>query len=369
MLSLDDVALFRLLPDLRSRVPWVRLGHWPTPVEPLPSFPGIQVPLYVKREDRSSPLYGGNKVRTLEAMMGRALAAGATRIWATGAYGSNHATATVLHAPGAQLEAGVALFPQPPSRPARDNLLAVLSRRPHIHAMRHALTLPLAMASVRRRDARSYVMLPGGATRQGAFGALSAALELAEQVAAGECPAPRRIFVPVGSTCTTAGLLAGLHLAHRLGIGFGQGAPMPGITAVRVTPWPITSPLRIVRLAHRTSGYLAELANVPAPSFAELRAALAVEARFLGRGYGRATATGFRAAHAFGQSGGPPLDTVYSAKSGAALLELARGETEGPLMFWATKSSAPLPTASAEDIALAPRAWQRWLGKVAHSTA
>jgi D-cysteine desulfhydrase len=363
MLSLSDVALFRLFPALRDQVPWVRLGGWPTPVELLAGpADGARVAVYVKREDLSSPRYGGNKVRTLEAMMGRARAAGARRIWATGAYGSNHAIATVLHAEAAELQAGVALFPQPPSTPARANLGAVLSQRPLLRPMCHAVELPLAMAALRRRDRDAFVMTPGGATPQGALGALSAALELAEQVAAGVCPAPARIVLPVGSACTSAGLLAGLHLASALGIGFAGATRVPKVTAVRVTPWPVSSPLRIAHLAWRTSRYLSSLTGAPPASFAALYHILTVDPRFFGGGYGRATATGYRATVAFRDAGGPPLDVVYSAKAGAALLALARDpEARGPLLFWATKSSAPLPEAAAEDVASAPRAWRRWL--------
>ena len=60
-------------------------------------------------------------------------------------------------------------------------------------------------------------MPPGGATPIGTFGALSAAFELAEQIEAGLAPRTARIVLAVGSTCTTAGLLAGIALAagHR----------------------------------------------------------------------------------------------------------------------------------------------------------
>jgi D-cysteine desulfhydrase len=359
MLSLDDVALFRCFPGLKDRVPWVRLGDWPTPVERL-DLPGARVPVYVKREDLSSPRYGGNKVRTLEAMMGLAVGQGATCIWATGAYGSNHATATVLHAAAAGLDAGVALFPQPPSVPARQNLAAMLSGRPRVRPMVTPVELPLVMAWLGRRPG-AFVMPPGGATPRGAMGALSAALELAEQVQAGQCPAPARIVLAVGSACTTAGLLAGLHLAGALGIGFVRGTPVPAVTTVRVTPWPVTSRARMAHLAYRTSLHIAALTGVPATSFARLHAGLDVEARYFGSGYGRITASGYRAAHALARAGGPPLDIVYSAKSGAALLDLARRGSRGPLLFWATKSSVPLPGASLDEIARAPRAWRDWL--------
>src|SRR4051812_25436799 len=98
---MEGVALFRWLP--RIRVPWVRLGDWPTPLDRI-DIDGRSV--WIKREGDSSPLYGGNKIRTLEAWLGHTQATGAKRIWAIGAYGSNHAIATVLHARRLGLDAG-----------------------------------------------------------------------------------------------------------------------------------------------------------------------------------------------------------------------------------------------------------------------
>ena len=65
-------------------MPLEPLGDWPTPLEPLALEGGT---IWVKREGDSSPRYGGNKVRTLEAWLGYARARGAGRIWAIGAYG------------------------------------------------------------------------------------------------------------------------------------------------------------------------------------------------------------------------------------------------------------------------------------------
>ena len=360
---MTDVALFRHAPRLRDKVPWVVLGKWPTPIHHLSDLGGDPTAdVYVKREDLSSPLYGGNKIRTLEAIFGAAIAQGAQTIWATGAYGSNHAVATVLHAGAAGVSSGVALWPQPKSMPAIENLSATLSLRPAIHPLATVVGVPFAMASIRRRARRSgspaFVMAPGGATPQGAFGALSAAFEVCDQIAAAECPTFRRVVIAVGSTCSTAGLLAGFHLARERG----AIERVPAITAVRVTPWPITSATFILRLALATVRRFERLSGVPSSiTYAQLAATLYVEARFFGSGYGQATASGVRAEAAFARCGGPPLDVVYSAKSAAAVLELARKRSSGPILYWATKSSAPLPVATNRDIDRAPRAMAAWL--------
>ncbi|HTJ40662.1 MAG TPA: pyridoxal-phosphate dependent enzyme [Kofleriaceae bacterium] len=351
----DDVALFRRVPALARAVPWVRLGAWPTPVEPLPA---IGRDVWVKREDRSSPIYGGNKVRTLEAVLGRAQAAGARTIWATGAYGSNHAVATVMHAERAGMDAGVIMFPQPASEAARANLGAMIARGAALVRIANVAMLPFAMRRVRRDDA--WVMPPGGATPEGAMGALSAAFELATQIEDRIVPAPSRIVLAVGSTCTTAGLLAGVHLAASLGIGFDR-ARLPAISAVRVTPWPVTDPWRVASLAAKTLALADELrGDRTGVGLRGLRASLTVEGAYFGGGYGRATARGLRAAARFAEHGGPPLDAVYSAKAGAALLDLAP-RTDGPVLFWATKSSATLPSPSEAQLAQVDPVLRTWL--------
>ena len=334
-----DNALRRALPAL-GKQPWVSLGDWPTPVEPLDGVAAARgLPagvLWAKREDISARGYGGNKIRTLEAMFGQAVAAGATQIYATGAYGSNHALATVVHAPRAGLEAGVLLFPQPPTETALANLRATLSLRPRVTALPHWSLLPFGVALTRRR-AGSFVMLPGGAVPEGALGHVAAAFELCEQIDAGVCPAPRRIFVGTGSTCTAAGLLCGLALAVRMG----RLRAMPELWAVRVTPWPVTSKLRIVGLAQRAAVLLEQHAGgVARFTRAELSAHFQVTGSELGRGYGHTTASGLRAIELFREHGGPALDTVYSGKVAAAVL--ARPSLE-PTIMWASKSSLPLP--------------------------
>ncbi len=349
------LALARHLPRLAAQVPWVPLGAWPTPVHEVAVEHGT---IWVKDEGCSNPRYGGNKIRTLEVWLGHARARGARRIWSIGAYGSNHAVATVLHAPTAGLEGGAIVFPQPTSEWAIENCGALIASGCPLIRLRSVAEVPFAAMLVGRRERDSIVMPPGGATTIGAFGALSAAFELAEQIEAGSAPPPRTIVVAIGSTCTTAGLLAGFALAHAAGV---WRWPAPVIHGVRVTPWPVTSRLRIAEYAQRT---LARAEQLGGPrvgiDLAELYGRLTVDGRELGAGYGRTTSRGSAAIDAI--TGGTRLDGVYSAKAAAALLRLHRAG-HGPLMFWSSKSTTVLATPSDESVRAAPRALQRWLAK------
>ena len=314
--------------------------------------------VWVKRDDLTSPLYGGNKVRTLEVLFGRALDDGYKSVVATGAYGSNHAVATALHATRIGLSSGILLFPQPWSECAAENLRVSASLADDARSLPHWLFFPLAFARARRKR-QAYVMPPGGASPLGALGYVSAALELAGQIERGELPAPRTIIIAVGSTCTSAGLLAGFHVAARLGIGFQS---VPTLMSVRVTPWPVTSSRRITSLAARCLRLLSILAADPklptTPS--ALRRGLEVVPGYLGGGYGVPTAAGRAAMARFAEPGAPRLDTTYSAKSAAALLDHIAKPGPGPTLYWATKSSAPLPEVTHFEAMPAPM--RRWLG-------
>jgi D-cysteine desulfhydrase len=354
-------SLLSLFPKLARDVEFAELGVFPTPVEPfaIPSASKGDPELlaFVKRDDLSSPVYGGNKVRTLEALLGKALREGARAAFSTGAYGSNHALATALHAPRVGLEAGAMLFPQPLSAVAAENLRVTVTHAQRLVDLPHWSLLPFGIAremrAARRSGERVFVMVPGGATPHGALGYVAAGLELALQVSAGVLPAPRAVYVGVGSTCTSAGLLVGFGLAARFGIGFERA---PAVVSVRVTPWPITSAFRILGLARRTGALLHQLTGDARTQFtrAELASRFRIESRFLGGGYGLPTAAGALARARFAPLG-LMLDSTYSEKSAAGLLAALESGEPGPLVFWATKSSAPLPQVTEAELAFAPR--------------
>jgi 1-aminocyclopropane-1-carboxylate deaminase/D-cysteine desulfhydrase-like pyridoxal-dependent ACC family enzyme len=344
------IALANHLP--RVRVPWHALGDWPTAITAA-DLEGRAV--WVKHEGDAHPGYGGNKVRTLEPWFGHARARGARRIWAIGAYGSNHAIATAVHARRAGLEVGALLFPQPPSEWAIENCGALIASGCRLVRLRSVVEVPFAAWRLARRERDAVVMPPGGATPIGTLGALAAAFELAEQIAAHLAPPPRRIVLAVGSTCTTAGLLAGLLLAHALGV---WRWPVPIVHGVRVTPWPVTSRLRTADLARRTLRRIEQLGGPRvAIGLPALLRHLVIDGKELGPGYGRTTP---RCEEAMRLFHGPRLDGVYSGKAAAALLRLHRAGIE-PLLFWASKSTTVMVPPPHGALAQAPAALAGWL--------
>jgi len=212
------------------------------------------------------------------------------------------------------------------------------------------------------RSPQTALMPPGGATPLGALGYVSAGLELARQVAAGDLPRPARVIVGVGSTCTSAGLLLGLALAAHLRIGF-EPSSVPRLISVRVSPWPVTSRFRILGLAARAARLLHALSAGAAPLFegAALGARFEVDGRFLGPGYGEPSTAGDECEALWQRLGLPALDGTYSAKSAARALAALRAHEPGPSLFWSTKSSAPL--SGGEPPSSTPARIQRWLGR------
>jgi len=197
-------ALQNVLPIVAERCPRVSLGTWPTPIHPLDDVGRAAV--YAKREDQSSEIYGGNKIRCLETVLADCQRRGARRVWGIGAWGSNQAVAIALHGPRAGFKTGAFLVPQPPSRAAADNLMATVGAVDALRLQRTLLQAPWSYLQLwrRRRRAGDVLIPPGAATPLGAMGHLSAALEVAIAVDAGVLPPPAHIVLPVGSTCTKA---------------------------------------------------------------------------------------------------------------------------------------------------------------------
>jgi hypothetical protein len=161
-------------------------------------------------------------------------------------------------------------------------------------------------------------------------------------------------------------LLVGLALAARFRVGF-EPATLPRVISVRVSPWPVTSRLRILGLAARTARFLRELAGpeVPRLDSAALGARFEVDGRYLGPGYGEPSAAGRQAQALWQRLGLPALDGTYSAKAAARVLVGLRAHETGPVLFWSTKSSVPLPsTGSAEaSLSSAPLRIRAWLAR------
>jgi len=321
-----------MCPGLAAALRPLALACLPTPVEELSGLG--RRGLWVKRDDLSSPLYGGNKVRKLEFLLGAARASGARTVLTMGASGSNHLLATALHGLELGLRTAGVVFPQPDSPAVREKARAYRGARVELFRTPSKYLLPWAVAAalarLRLREGRFPALIPGGGSSPlGALGFVNAGLELAEQVRAGALPAPEAVFVAYGTGGTAAGLALGLQL----------GGLSSRVVAVRVIDRLMANRPRLARLAAAT----ARLLRQHAPGLDLPRAplgALEIRPDQLGRGYGHPTPAAEEARDAFAGVG-LGLELTYTAKAAAAFLGAAR-RTTGPLLFWLTHSAADI---------------------------
>jgi D-cysteine desulfhydrase len=328
----------RLEIDL-DRVP---LGSGPTPVRELTELGSSrgEAPVWIKDDGKYSAL-GGNKARKLEWLLADARRRRKSTILTGGAFGTNHGLATAVFARRLGMRTVLVLAPQPETDHVRAQLERLRASGAEIHIARGLATSFLLAAWL--TAARTYPGLdlpylvpPGGSTPLGCVGYVRAAVELSEQVEAGELPEPSHIVVALGSGGTAAGLLAGLRLTGL----------RSRLLCVLVSDVIRMESRSVARLARRTLRLLK--AHGVRVAAAPLAGTLKVEPRWIGRGYGYATPESERARQLLAEREGVTLDPVYTAKAMAALLDLnsigAFGR--GPVLYWHTYSPAEEATGS-----------------------
>jgi 1-aminocyclopropane-1-carboxylate deaminase/D-cysteine desulfhydrase-like pyridoxal-dependent ACC family enzyme len=325
--------LFRSFPVLEGRVPWLQLSDGPTPVTRLEAPDELEGELWVKRDDLTSALYGGNKVRKLEYLVADAGRVGARRLITTGVVGSHHCLATAVHGHRLGLPTSLVVFPQPMTPHARHVAALNEAWADEIRRCRTFATQPFVEAALRwrRRDDRPYVIPGGGSNALGALGYVGAALELSEQVGRGEAPRPEAIVVAAGTLGTVAGLAIGAALAN----------VTDRIVAVRIVPSPIANVWTLSRLVEGALRLLAD-AGAPAPETRAVVDRVELLGGYIGDGYGHPTEAGSLAAAAF-ERRGLHLDPTYTAKAAAAALDRLAATPRAVLLYWHTLSAVDPP--------------------------
>jgi D-cysteine desulfhydrase len=326
-----EPALFRRFPGLALHIPHHSFLPAATPVERV-TLPG-SLALFVKRDDRSCPLYGGNKPRKLEFSIGEALARGARRLVTSGGLGTNHGLATTILGRSAGLATTLVLVDQPVTPEVRRSLRLFAcygAEVVHGRSVRGAVWRgSRALVRAALRGERPFLVPTGGSSVGGCLGFVSAGLELGDQVAAGELPEPALVFLPVGSGGSLAGLAVGLRLA-------GLATRPVGVLVTDLLP---PSPRSLARKARAVLRRLRRAdPRVPPLDFGANDFELATAA--LGPGYGVETEAA-REAQRLAAQAGLVLDTTYTAKCLAEVLARARagGLPRAPILFWLTFNS------------------------------
>ncbi len=308
----------------------IPLGTYPTAVHELTQASRGRCALWVKRDDATGALYGGNKVRKLEYILADARARGATRLVTIGAVGSHHVLATTLYGRHEGFAVEAALVPQPRTEHAVEVVRSGVGQGLVPLPASGYLGVALRVAP-RLLQKETYFVTVGGSSAVGSLGYVAGARELARQVRAGEMPEPDVVVVALGSGGTVAGLAAGLELE-------GLRSRVVGVV-VAEPAWLVA--FRARRLARAC---LRRVGGRAASVRGWLDRRLVIDRRWLGPGYGHATPAG---AHATAQAAaaGLTLDPTYTAKTFAAALaqveERSGAASAQTVLYWHTLSSAP----------------------------
>ncbi len=220
-----DPILFKFYPDLKDKVPWIPLlTNIPTPVDRLTelekNFNLDKGKIFIKRDDKNHHIYGGNKLRKFEFIFGHVLKKKKRGIMTFGGIGTNHGLpcaiiAKMLEPP---LRCELFLIPQPLTWHVQRSLLLFNFFGAKLHLSKGFYSTIFKAFFFRIFHPKHYIMLPGGSpllgkgSALGMVGFINALFELKEQMENGEIPEPDVIFVPGGSSGTSAGLIAGCKI-------------------------------------------------------------------------------------------------------------------------------------------------------------
>ncbi|MDZ4094051.1 MAG: D-cysteine desulfhydrase [Paracoccaceae bacterium] len=299
-----------------ARFPRIRLGHLPTPLEPMPRLSALLggPEIWIKRDDCTGLSTGGNKTRKLEFLMAEAMAMGADMVLTQGATQSNHARQTAAAAAKLGLDCHLILedrtgYNDPNYRLNGNVLLDVLHGATIEHRgpgldMNAEL---LAVAEGFRASGRKPYAIPGGGSNAtGALGYANCALELLVQMV--DCGLVfDQMITATGSAGTQAGLVVGLKALN-------AQVPLLGI-GVRAPKDKQED--NVFRLAQAVEAKLGVQGAVA-------RSDVVANCDYIGQGYGIPADSTLEAIDIFAKTEAILLDPVYSGKGAAGLIDLIR---------------------------------------------
>lgn len=305
--------------------PTASLAQLPTPVIRMEAL-GKEYhhdQLFIKQDNHSGPIYGGNKIRKLEFLLGEALAEGHKSVITYGAAGSHHALATSICCQQVGLRSISILAPQTPCEHVRQNILMGHAIGAELHLSPDythfpALTKQLSERYLTEDGIEPYIIPAGGTNATGSLGFVQAGFELAAQLH------PDIIYIPMGTGGTHAGLLVGLKLAGL----------KTRVEAIRVVDPLFRNASHIKKLCN---DLCTKLGINPLVQDSDI----IIRDEFFGEDYGIPTPEGNEALERFQSLENVSLETTYTGKSAAALLhDLKTEKLEGQtVLYWNTLNS------------------------------
>jgi len=348
-------VLFRHYPELGKNIPWTPLGNFPTQIQPLTGL-GYEN-LWIKRDDLSSRIYGGNKIRKLEFVLADARGKKAGRLITFGGLGTNHGLATAMFCNRLNIACTLLLFWQPVTLEVQQNLLLFKKYSANLRYLKTLWRTVIAYYFIERlKHPRAYFLYAGGSSLVGTVGFINAAFELKEHIDGGEIPQPAIIMCPLGSGGTLSGLSLGVQLA-------GLDTEVIGVRVMgsHLGPFDACTPKTVKRLMHRTYRFLKEKSRgIPDISLNTPR----ILDDYFGDGYGFPTEAGKRAYQMVKDNADLNLDPTYTAKTVAAVLDYCQAQPKKSkaVLYWHTYNSVDLSKqADSVDYRNLPKALQKYI--------
>lgn len=323
---------------LGDRLQRTRIANLPTPVSSKTlHIAGIVQDVWIKHDDVSGTLYGGNKVRKLEYILQRAALRKATRIATFGAVASNHALATSLYARSLGLNCTCFLSHQQADEKCARTLDAHIANDTELVYYGGSYQARVAILREHLQGRNCWVVPVGGSSWLGSVGFVNAAFELAEQIAASELPCPDKIYVATGTMGTTAGLALGLALA---------GLPAR-VQAVRVTDERFANEADLLRLVNKIATMLRHY-GVDIRDDIGTHVQVDFRSEFFGDGYAKSNPETDHAVAIAAEQLDLKLESTYTGKAMLGLLKdiQQQGNRGENLLFWNTFNSRPWPVAA-----------------------
>lgn len=297
-------------PDWLAALPTVPLGHWPTPLEPLPRLTaelgGPQI--WIKRDDCSGLATGGNKTRKLEYLFADAQQHGADTIVSYGAVQSNHARQTAAACAKLGIECHLLLSRRvdrsDQNYMRNGNMLFNHLLNAHIHTFEldDFEEGRLNILNTLEQQGKTVYQIPaGGSNAIGALGYSRCINELMWQAPF----TPTQIVHASASAGTQAGLV------------FGNAAQDYGVDILGINvfhPDPDTLRQRITGLLRSMQDRFSAVQSVE-------KLPIHINHAYFGDAYGQPTRASLDAIKMFASLEGILLDPVYSSKAAAGLID------------------------------------------------
>lgn len=279
------------------------------------SCPGGQGPqLWIKRDDQLGLFPGGNKTRKLEFLVADALAQGADTLVTCGAPQSNHCRITLTAARREGLKCRFVIEERVPGsfdeRASGNHFLFRLMGVDGLTVVPAGTDMAAAMQAQAQQVAaaggKAYVIPGGGSNALGGLGYVDCALEWQRQCAA-QGLVFDRVVLASGSSGTHGGFVAGLQA-------LGNATPVTGIGVSRD---PVDQEPLVWKEAQAVTELLGDLPPVP-------RAAVVSVGGYWQPKYSLPNAAMVEAVQLLARSEGILVDPVYTGKTLAGLIGLAR---------------------------------------------